>query len=223
MKTTIIVTGLDKEAFVASHQSYTPTISPVDMLKLNILNLSPPKGVPNEYGDDYILNNIRHWSNILALSRVIIIFKCPEAALHVYNHLKANPHLLLDNARISLQENLLARSKSYDQMEENLNVQNLEKFKKGYDEPLPHHFDVYNDLTKLGINLDAYNSPEQLDELKASPDVSPVLQPSTPTGISRSRSMTKTLFKPTLTLDTKGVPSPEPVSRSPTITLDETF
>ncbi|ODV68472.1 hypothetical protein HYPBUDRAFT_155579 [Hyphopichia burtonii NRRL Y-1933] len=218
-KTTVIISNLSKEDFISNELAF------VDRIKLSILNLKPP--IANEYGDDYYLNNIQHWSNLSSLNRIIIIFKTNEAALNIYNYLLDNLNGKLSNlpfnseTKISLQENLLVRSKSFDSLinhNDSLSVtKDLSNFKNfhnktNYNEPEPNKFDAYNDLSKLGIDLNTFNDLDQLDELKS------------PNNLKRNKSLTKTLFKPKLdNLNTKFDPNDNPPPQSPTITLDETF
>lgn len=276
-KTTIIISNLDKYDFVNDHSSYTASrqLTFVDSIKLAVLNLSPPKNhAHGEFGDDYYLNNIKHWSNLSSLSRIIIIFKTDESAQNVYDYLHAN--LVGDlkdidfsnhQVKLSLQDNLLARSKSFDSLiksngnSNSLSVtKSLSNFKSfynqssknpigSYDEPEPKQFNVYDDLTKMGIDLSSLNNDEQLHELKngtspnssspsSPPSKSPVLENSFnderqsnsgSNGILRSKSLTKTLFKPNLNIDTSHTkrdlkPNFEnQPPESPTITLDESF
>lgn len=231
--TTIILSHLSKDDFVASgrtseYQARTP-LSFVDQLKLEILNLPGP--TDNE--EDYYLKNITHWSSLPFLSRVIIILLTEEVAASLYRYL--NERLSgVEHVKLTLQKNLLQRSKSAELVNNAANENSLRvlrKFKnyhngntagesgtgndegEQYAEPEPRRFDAYNDLLKLGIDLSTFNNEEQLDELKA-----PVL--STP--LNRTKSLTKTLFKPDLRINTRASShDAAPVPRSPTITLDE--
>lgn len=275
IKTTVIISNLSRDDFVSNkHTSeHSSELAFVDRIKLSILNLPPPSDtLAHEFGEEYYLNSIQHWANLSSLSRVIIIFKTDEAAQNIYNYfqdnLSGNLHDLKfgSNVKIALQDNLLARSKSFDSLvgegnaeSNNLSVTSkLSKFKTfhnsggkstttDYDEPEPQQFNVYEDLTKLGIDLSSYNNSQQLDDLKQGTN-SPT--PSSPTneafsmsppsidksgsstaapsdsGVKRSKSLTKTLFKPDLKLNTKAAkydPSGKPPPASPSITLDETF
>lgn len=245
-KTTIILSNLNREDFLSNNKSYSEyettsqpkrsSLSFVDRVKLNILNVSAPQ-------PDYYLKNITHWSNLPFLSRVIIILSDEEVAANLYtylqDYLKESTYV-----KITLQENLLQRSKSLDGMKEagdehdvnSLAV--LTKFKNyysntssdsedganspitdhssEYSEPKPRAFDAYNDLAKLGIDLTEYNDQDQINELK-----SPKIPQSPQPGLSRTKSLTKTLFKPDLKIKTNVESSRSVVPQSPTITLDE--
>lgn len=228
-KTTIIITNLAKDDFLAGSSLYKQ-LSVADHIKLAVLNLAPPPSdAKDPLAEDYILNNINHWSNIPSLARIIIIFKNNESALYVYEYLKANiTKFKSDKLKIHLQENLLQKSKSFDNLihedHTNLSVtKSLANFKnfhnsssptasEEYNEPEPKQFNVYSDLSKLGIDITEYNG--QL------PDANNT------SSIRRTRSLTKTLFKPDLKINTassqlkKTLPSSP---QSPTITLDESF
>lgn len=255
-KTTIILTNLSKDDFLSSNRDYSEytsssrntsssskrdNLSFVDRIKLNILNLPGPingdiKGTP-----DYYLNQLLHWSNLPFLSRVIIILKDECAAKSLYEYLINDDPLLKSNTsiKVTLQENLLSRSRSFDGLDGNEEENTLGVFSKfknyyntssdsdepksptdeQYSEPKPKSFNVYEDLSKMGIDLSSFNSEDQLDELKST-------QPSMkPVSLLRTKSLTKTLFKPELKLATStGAESiKHEVPPSPTITLDETF
>jgi len=145
----------------------------VDQIKLSVLNK-----------DDKILNHITYWSVLPFLNRIIIIFNDEQIASQTLTYLRGvlKPY---DYLKLSLQENLLQRSKSQDQIQEmnspnsNLNVtKSLANFRTfhndpnnesnvlEYVEPAPAQFNVLSDLSKLGIDLRDYNSDEQLNELK---------------------------------------------------------
>lgn len=217
-RTTIIVSNLAKGDFIREQGR---SLSLADLIKLAILNL-----------DLKAVYDIIHWSNLPSLSRIIIIFLAPAAATRAYKFLEStyeagHSFALPRTAKLSLQENLLQRSRSSDNLrEKELNVTaSLENFRNfhnsgsgKYEEPVPRQFDAYGDLAKLGIDLSAFNSQEQLDELRTESSSAP---PSPSKAIGRSRSLTKTLFKPSLTVDTGGPTHRSPAS--PTITLDETF
>ena len=118
------------------------------------------------------------------MSRIIIIFNDEQIASQTLDYLQEilKPYSYL---KISLQENLLQRSKSQDQIQElnssnsNLNVtKSLANFRTfhndpnndskmmDYVEPTPAQFNVLSDLSKLGIDLRDYNNDEQMSELK---------------------------------------------------------
>lgn len=237
-KTTIILSNLNREDFLSNttyseYSNESRLLSFVDRLKLDVLNLSP--GVVPE--PDYYLKRITHWSNLPFLHRVIIIVSEESVATRLFGYLQEVYLLKNDHIRVSLQENLLQRSKSTDGLQL---VDDLSKFKQDhyfsssgsdageklpqqpasdgtfqYTEPRPKHFDVYNDLAKLGIDLSSLNDTDQLNELKASPN------PQKPT-LLRTKSLTKTLFKPDLQINTTcSTSNSMAVPQSPTITLDE--
>lgn len=220
-KTTIIITNFAKDDFLAGSSLYKQ-LSVADHIKLAVLNLPAPSSL--DQGEDYILNNIDHWSAIPSLARVIIIFKNNEAASYVYLFLQSNvSKFKSDKLKIHLQENLLQKSKSFDNLIQdaspNLSVtKSLANFKnyhndpdsmQEYTEPEPQPFNVQSDLSKLGIDITEYDD-----------------QPPSHPSISRTRSLTRTLFKPDLKVNTAAsnknkthLTSPQ----SPTITLDESF
>ncbi|EDK39962.2 hypothetical protein PGUG_04060 [Meyerozyma guilliermondii ATCC 6260] len=206
-KTIVIVSSLNRDDFVVAGNR---SISVVDEIKLNVLNQAV------DGNRDYYLQHITSWSNLAFLHRIIIILDDETAAQQLSEFL-ASLHVSSD-ARINLQENLLSRSRSFDnfhthkvQEENTLGTQDsLKRFRNfhnglggDYEEPEPQPFSAYEDLQKLGIDLSEFNSEEQLQELKEG-------------GVKRSRSVTKTLFKPKKD-EFDGPP------QSPTITLDETF
>ncbi|KAK6454224.1 uncharacterized protein RJT20DRAFT_136589 [Scheffersomyces xylosifermentans] len=249
-KTTIIINNLHKNDFIVNpepgHADFSPNfkkLSLADQIKITVLNLEPEHEQPLDTDDtaDYYLNHIEHWSNLAFLNRIIIILKDEHSAINIYKYLTSDAETSLTSLfpyiKVSLQENLLSRSKSVDALvkgnNDNLNVsKSLANFKErcnntdgdkeyDYNEPEPQQFDVLKDLSKLGIDLTDYNNDAQINELKQpSPTPVPV------GGISRSRSLTKTLFKPELKLNLDDVKKSDvsPVyPASPTITLDETF
>lgn len=232
-RTSIIVSNLAKADFLpASGHS----LSLANQIKLSILNLVSP-----EIKD--FVHSIIHWSDLPFLHRIIIIFKTPNAATIAYKFLEsaysgAGILTLPESVKLSLQENLLLRSRLSDALNESneLNVtSSLQKFRtmhnsgnvpedEEYEEPKPKSFDAFADLQRLGIDISEFNSEEQLDELRASSGSSPKLAELRSTSdidLSRRRSLTKTLFKPELSIKTGITVGNAP--KSPTITLDETF
>lgn len=235
-RTSIIVSNLQKNDFIAEQGH---TLSLASQIKLSILNLH------SEDSSDF-LHSIVHWSDLPFLNRVIIIFRTPAAASQAYKLLESGYNgtgmlKLPASVKLSLQENLLLRSKLSDALNESneLNVtSSLEKFrnyhnaesaKSGvsqvYEEPKPQPFNAYADLQRLGIDISEFNSEEQLDEMRASSES--MLQTTSVRhlpvhGVSRTRSSTKTLFKPDLKVNT-GAQHSQNEPKSPTITLDETF
>lgn len=218
-KTIVIVSELCRDDFVplAGHP-----ILVVDEIKLEVLNQTV------DGNRDYYLQHISLWSNLASLLRVIVILDNEAAASQLSSFLsgvKAASH-----ARVSLQENLLLRSKSFDnfhthKIQENnsLGTQDtLARFRNfhnglggDYEEPEPQPFRAYEDLQKLGIDLLELNSPEQLQELKEGGAGGPA-------GVKRSRSVTKTLFRPSVNTKARADDEHQPPA-SPTITLDETL
>lgn len=234
-KTTVIVSNLPREAFL---RNAGEQLSVADQIKLRVLNLRTDENEP-----DFYLQSIRYWLALPFLNRIIVIFTSPEAAANVRDYLLKNVEgvskdFSILKARISLQENLLARSKSFDLLvREGDNslaiVKDLSLFRNyhnsvaagspispEYAEPAPHQFNAYEDLAKLGIDLDDYNSEQQLEELRSDPLSSPGR------GMKRTPSLTKTLFRPDLRVDTEEGPDKlnlraKDAPTSPTITLDE--
>lgn len=206
-KTIVIVSSLGRDDFVAAGGRL---VLVVDEIKLKVLNHSV------DGNRDYYLQHITLWSNLAFLHRIIIILDDESAAQQLGLFLTSLD--VLGHARVNLQENLLLRSRSFDNFhthkvqEENTlgtreSLQRFRNFHNGlsgdYEEPQPQPFSAYEDLQKLGIDLAEINSEEQLQELKDG-------------GVKRSRSVTKTLFKPKED-ESDGPP------QSPIITLDETF
>lgn len=236
-RTSIIISNLSKNDFIASPGH---TLLLANEIKLSILNLDPI-----DTGD--FVHSIVHWSELPFLSRIIIIFKTPEAAAHASLFLQlaykgAGLLTLPATVKLSLQENLLLRSKLSDALTDTKELNAapaLERFRNSYNsatgsptdnqgyyqEPAPQSFDAYADLQRLGIDVSEFNSEEQLDELRASSENlsrSSSSRELPAPGLGRTRSLTKTLFKPELLVNTGAHPAlREP--KSPTITLDETF
>lgn len=236
-KTTVIVSNLPREAFLKTAGEH---LSVADQVKLRVLNLRTDENDP-----DFFLLSIRYWLALPFLNRIIVIFNTSEAAENVRNYLSKNVDGLLKDlpilkARVSLQENLLAGSKSYDLLvrEGNSSLavsKDLSLFRNyhnsvaagspispEYAEPKPHQFNAYEDLAKLGIDLDDYNSEEQLGELRSDSLLAPE------SGVKRAHSLTKTLFRPDLRVQTdggasEGKPAVRDAPTSPTITLDESL
>ncbi|RLV91210.1 hypothetical protein JA1_004044 [Spathaspora sp. JA1] len=245
-KTCIIINNLQKNDFIidsSKPQLLSKKLPLVDQIKLSVLNIS------NEEFD--FIDHISYWSSLPFLNRIIIIFKDEPSANIAYTHLNETSKLrtLYPYIKITLQENLLSRSKSSENLiNDNLVVsKSLEKFKNfhndpnniynDYSEPEPKQFNLLLDLPKLGIDLSDYNSEEQIEELKQEdkqPEdiISRSLSPDRPPALRRSS--TKTLYKPMLHLNTDTIAntntntnaSPHKATgfpASPTITLDETF
>lgn len=225
-QTTIIISNLTKADFVASGSH---PLSLTGQIKLAILNLDPV-----EKGSDF-LNTIVHWSELPFLNRIIIIFKTSDAASHAHKYLESlykndSPVPLPPTVKLSLQENLLQRSKLSDALAEsnelkvNRTLCNFRTKHNGggkaddYQEPEPKPLDMYEDLLKAGIDISKFNTDEQVQEMRR-PSVSDALQG---TRLGRSHSVTKTLFKPALLVNTTSTATGAPPP-SPTITLDEPF
>lgn len=192
-RTTIIVSNLTKEDFVANGKA----LSLASNLKLGVLNLP---GQPN------FSRQVTQWSELPFLCRIVAIFSTPAAAQLAYDYLKASYSgnslfTLPQTAKLSLQENLLQRSRLVG----GLSDETVLGGSVGYCEPEPQAFDAQEDLKRLGIDVAALNETDEA-----------------PVGLGRSQSMTKTLFRPQLGVDTKVSKSPGAPS-SPSITLDETF
>lgn len=206
-KTSVIVSNLSKQDFVSQNS----TLAVSDQIKLAVLNL---------HNDDFpdILPLITHWLNLPFLSRIVVILQNEQAAEFVYNFLQKavsgeNDLKLPPSTKLLLQENLLQTSKLAEDLQEakKLDVtKSLENFRSShasgdYQEPEPQkspraspNYEAL-DLRKLGIE--------------------PGEEPPRPL-LGRSRSVTRTLFKPSLKLNTSGTAT-EDAPASPTITLDE--
>lgn len=211
MNTSIIISELSRDDFIKAEGE---TMSLVDKLKLEILNID------KDGDEDYFLSRISTWSNLPFLGRTIVILKDEESSQQLYDHLTTNLRAKLGlnpQVKITLQANLLSRTKSFDGInDENLLVEDLRKFKdyhhgnlpediKRYNEPEPQKFD-FRDLNKLGMEVE----PQ---------DAAGVPQKSVDDFELRPRSNTKTIFKPSLSLNTNV--STQESMPSPTITLEE--
>lgn len=207
-QTTIIISHLGKDDFIAEPGKQ---LSLANQIKLALLNLT------TEEPDHELYQDMINWSNLPFLNRIIVIFNNANSASIAYKYLEGlynqdKPFTMPSTVKISLQENLLRRSKLSDALSEDNAlelVKSLDKFKKthggiseSYQEPEPKPFDTYEDLMKLGIDVTKLNSSDLLP--------SPI----------RSRSSTKTLFRPKLQLATDGTAASNELN-SPTITLDE--
>lgn len=207
-QTTIIISHLGKDDFIAESGRQ---LSLANQIKLALLNLT------TETPDHELYQDMINWSNLPFLNRIIVIFNNEKSALIAYKYLEGlyhqeKPFTMPPTVKISLQENLLRRSKLSDALSEDNAldlVKNLGKFRNAhsdsndnYQEPEPKPFDTYEDLMKLGIDVTKLNSTDLLP--------SPI----------RSRSSTKTLFRPMLQLSTDGAVASNEIN-SPTITLDE--
>lgn len=134
MKTSIIISELDRNDFIK-----TLNLSLADRLKLDVLN-------HNNGSPDVFLNEITNWSNLPFLNRIVILVSSELIATQLYDFLLEKKQSYLSHTKISLQENLLQRSKSYDGTEEELSTKDLRKFKmqntpaeiENYSEPKPH-------------------------------------------------------------------------------------
>lgn len=209
-QTTVIISHLSKDDFVAAPGRQ---LSLANQIKLALLNLT------SDNPDHELYQDIVNWSNLPFLNRIIVIFNNGRSASIAHKYLEAlykqqKPFTLPATVKLSLQENLLRRSKLSDALTEDSALelaQSFQKFKsvhnglkEDYKEPEPNHFNTYDDLMKLGIDITKLNSTELF----------------TAPPLDRTHSATKTLFKPKLllsTLGTEGSAAPE----SPTITLDE--
>lgn len=210
-KTSVIVSNLAKLDFVKEGLSLALS----DQIKLAVLNLH------NDQFPD-LLPLITHWLNLPFLSRIVIILQNEEAASFVYDFLQnavsgSGKLVLPSTAKLLLQENLLLTSKLTDNLHEakELDVtHSLERFRSthasgDYKEPEP----------QKPANPDAPPNYEALDLRKLGIEQGLDVAPPTPP-LERSRSVTKTLFKPSLKLNTTGK-APNDAPASPTITLDE--
>uniref|UniRef100_A0A0L0NYM5 Uncharacterized protein n=1 Tax=Candidozyma auris TaxID=498019 RepID=A0A0L0NYM5_CANAR len=212
-KTSVIISHLSKHDFVKELGEALPLS---DKVKLAVLT---HKG--DQFDD--LLPLITHWLSLPFLNRIVIILATEDAAAFVHAFLQLailgqNPSLQLPStAKILLQENLLLALKLSDNLHEakDLDVtKSLERFRsvhaKGdYQEPEPQK------LPELGVA----KSYDAIDLQKLGLDSAQGVAPPTPP-LERSRLVTRTLFKPSLKVNTSGAaPNDAPVS--PTITLDE--
>lgn len=209
-KTSIIISNLDKDDFVkpakdcTKPQLISKKLSLVDQIKLSVLN-----------HDENVVQHITYWSVLPFLHRIIIIFDKEFNAKANLQYLDELLSKQFPYIKLSLQENLLQKSKSQDQIdgaaysltETHLNVtKSLANFRSfhndptnedvsslsfasEYVEPAPAQFNVISDLSKLGIDLSQYNSDEQLNELKQDEEESRANQANNTQKTSRSGSI----------------------------------
>lgn len=224
-QTTVIISNLDKDNFVASENS---RVSLANKIKAALTD-----GKLYE-SESHTLNVIAHWSELPFLNRIIAIFEREADASQAYQYLlksqsgqavsTANTEFLLPTlARVFLQENLLQRSKLSEALTQDHAVktgaQTVETGPRdsgdlaGYCEPAPKPIDMYTDLLNAGIDISKFNTTEQVNEVRGRPQGYPQL--------SRKPTLTKTLFKPSLRIDTNSTGAGEPSPLSPTITLDQ--
>lgn len=207
-KTSVIVSNLSKQDFARQNSNLAVS----DQIKLAVLNLQ---------NDDFpdILPLVTHWLNLPFLNRIVVILQNEQAAEFVHNFLQKavsgeNDLHLPPSTKLLLQENLLQTSKLAEDLQEvnKLDVtKSLENFRSShasgdYQEPEPQkspkpspNYEAL-DLQKLGIEPGDQEPPRP--------------------HLGRTRSVTRTLFKPSLKLNTSGT-APEDAPASPTITLDE--
>lgn len=195
-RTSIIISNLTKSDFVAAQGK---SLSLAAQIKLGVLNL------PDQ--PDFS-NLVVQWSELPFLSRIVAIFKTPEAASLAYGFLEKSYNgtplfTLPPTAKLSLQENLLQRSRLANSLSD-IDPVPVPQNKDAYHEPEPQPFDADKDLPRLGIDVAELN------------DSAPPIR-----DLRRSSSVMKTLFAPPLRLDTNLASSDES-PRSPTITLEET-
>lgn len=210
-KTSVIISHLAKLDFVKETGHVLPFS---DRIKLAVLNHKS-----SEFPD--LLPLITHWSSLPFLNRIVIILQNEKVAAFVYAFLQdaasgATEELKLPSSvKLLLQENLLQTLKLSDNLNEakELDVTtSLERFRSAhatgdYREPEPQKspsseppaFLEASDIRKWEINND--------------------FVPPTPP-MERSKSITRTLFKPTLAVNTSGRAFND-APASPTITLDE--
>lgn len=215
MNTCIIISNLSKDDFVANRYT-NDALSLVDKIKLDILN------VDIDEDEDYYLNRITNWSNLPFLNRVVIILKdeATSEKLHRYiQEVVKTRYQLKDSVKINLQSNLLHKSKSFDNLvDDSLSINDLKKFKlvnsanippeiKNYEEPKPQKQPATETSEEDNSINSTFMSPTLLPAGSQSPN------------FKRSRSLTRTLYKPPLSIDTN-VESEASIP-SPTITLDE--
>lgn len=223
MKTKIIINNLNKLDFLCNQLETSiianSNLSLSDQIKLKILNLTPREvDFPQSqvYDDDnFFLHQIEYWSNLPFLNRIVIILKDEQVAQVLFDYLTkllAN----ITHIHINLRENLLSRSKSFDSINESLDVtKSLNNFKQSYT--------LNNDANNDTINYNEPTPQPSQNPIDLS-QFDPPQQPFLASPLARSKSYTKTLFKPELAIDTSlksSFPSINP--QSPTITLDETF
>ncbi|GEQ69017.1 hypothetical protein JCM33374_g2687 [Metschnikowia sp. JCM 33374] len=232
-QTTVIVSNLDKSQFVASKQSNVSLAGHIKSALSDPQLYGPKSQAPHKI--------IAHWSELPFLNRIIAIFETEPDALCAYEFLRKTrtesssklPFVLPETARISLQENLLQKSKSSDSLTEDHALRREKSPEShgsksshstnapvsgdlaGYHEPEPKPLDIYGDLLKSGIDISKFNSSEQVEELRYASG-----RQGRP-GLDRSKSLTKTLFKPSLSIDTNVSHNGEAPPLSPTITLDQ--
>lgn len=151
---------------------------------------------------------VEYWLCLPNLARIIVILTSEADATRAAETIREWAADKRPQLRVLLQENLLLRSKLLDAVLESPEM----KFRSQFTEPSPQAFDVVADLKNIGIDVSDYNTTSEMAEWQNPPTM----------GVGRSRSQTRTLFRPRLdtsdaTLKTRGVSPPT----SPTITLDD--
>ncbi|OBA23020.1 hypothetical protein METBIDRAFT_9345 [Metschnikowia bicuspidata var. bicuspidata NRRL YB-4993] len=212
--TSIIVSNLDKAHFVALHTCRVPLASQIK----NTLTDA------RLYGHAQGHAVVSHWSELPFLNRIIAIFHSEADASCACEYLRqaqrvpagATAFVLPETARISQQENLLQRlSLAGELTQQPVPPSAAAAGLAAYHEPEPKPIDMYADLLRAGIDISKFNTDEQVDEVRGAPGHQDA------PGVARSRSPTKTLFKPPLRLNTQAACAEGASPASPTITLDQ--
>lgn len=173
-KTSLIISNLEKDDFVQN-----PGESPNLLVVAKKLSLVDQIKLMTLYYEDDMTGKISHWSNLPFLGRIVVIFKDEGTAKDVYKYLsdKLAKHSGLGYVKIHLQENLLTRSKSNDQMVEgeHLNVKkSLDNFKSLYAQKggdVKNNLEGYNEPKPAKVVTDFSDTKVDTEEFPKSPTI----------------------------------------------------
>ncbi|MCP8717319.1 MAG: hypothetical protein M5E90_07850 [Asgard group archaeon] len=173
-KTSVIISNLNKDDFI---QNGSDTLSLLIASKK--LSLADQIKLLTLYYEDDMTGKITHWSNLPFLGRIVIIFKEELTAEKVYNYLSGElqKHTELSYVKPHLQENLLTRSKSNDNLieGEHLNVKkSLDNFKSLYssnNNDTKNDLKDYNEPKPAKVDTDLSDIPIDKDEFPSSPTI----------------------------------------------------
>lgn len=226
-KTSIIISNLVKDDFLAGNARaslvHAHQLSLADQIKLAVLTMH----VDGRDDTNYVIDQVDHWSNLPFLQRIIIIFREEAVASEIYEFLTVGEKSFLSQIpqiHVALQENLLLRSKSQDDVisptlpgtERGSLGEDLRAFRDTHANQQPR------------TQLPEHATSENATYMAPAPALSLAPISPRPGNILRVRSQTRTLFTPQLTLNTSttsnsSVNQGSVVPPSPTITLDESI
>lgn len=226
-KTSIIISNLAKDDFLAGNARaslvHAHKLSLADQIKLAVLTTQ----VDDRDDTNYVIDQVDHWSNLPFLQRIIIIFREETVASGIFKFLTVGEKSLMSQipqVHIALQENLLLRSKSHEDVtsptlpgaERGSLGDNLRAFRDAHANQQPR--------TQLPEHATSENATYMAPA--PAPGLTPIC--TRPNTILRAQSQTRTLFSPLLTVNTSSMPNTGVkggmmVPPSPTITLDESL